>query len=169
MLKNFCAFITFVERESAEEAMKALHNKLAIKVIFLKNNFLLQDEKYRLSWAKISDPDFLEEENQEKTNTQPKNENLEKEYKTECPLYDTDKIIPLVTPINVHGDRPKYLYSLNLNNYDKGVKPYYPSMDPNAMGGELQYKSKKKMKAITKEKEKNNNNLSKLLQVYEDV
>ena len=35
MLKNYCAFVTYEERESAEEAMKALHNKLAIKVIQL--------------------------------------------------------------------------------------------------------------------------------------
>jgi pre-mRNA-splicing factor RBM22/SLT11 len=32
MLKNYCAFVTFVEREAAEKAINALHNQLSIKV-----------------------------------------------------------------------------------------------------------------------------------------
>ncbi len=31
--------------------------------------------------------------------------------------------------------KTKVTYSLDLNTYDKGYKPYYPSMDTNAMGG----------------------------------
>jgi pre-mRNA-splicing factor RBM22/SLT11 len=34
MLKNYCAFVNFVERESAEKAMESLHNSLTIKVIY---------------------------------------------------------------------------------------------------------------------------------------
>ncbi len=113
----------------------------------------------------------MEEENQEKANEksyQNSSSNL-KEYVTECPLYETESVNPLVTPVNSSSNQQKYIYTLNLNNYDKGRKPYYPSMDPNAMGGELKYKSKKKIKAIEKEKKKETNNFGKLLQIYEDL
>ena len=67
---------------------------------------------------------------------------------------------------------------MNLNTYDKGYKPYYPSMDPSTEGGELK-KSKKKQKVeerkgITDNIEKpqrdtrNKNSLSRLMDAYED-
>ncbi len=170
MLKNYCAFITFSERESAEEAMNALHNKLTIKVRIF--SFIFQEEKYRLTWAKISNPDNLEDEHNEKAHNLLKTGIEEKQYRTECPLYESETINPVLTQANIRGNKPKTIYSLNLNNYDRGAKPYYPSMDPNAMGGELKYKSKKKIKAIiNKEKEivKESNNLGKLLKVYDDL
>lgn len=67
------------------------------------------------------------------------------------------------------------IYSLNINTYDKGYKPYYPSMDPNAMGGEL--KSKKKQKTerrnndlgIEPKDKSKNNSLLKLSEAYNDT
>lgn len=114
----------------------------------------------------------MEDDNHEKAHNLSKNNIEEKQYRTECPLYESDTINPLLTQANIRGDKPKIIYSLNLNNYERGAKPYYPSMDPNAMGGELKYKSKKKIKAITnneKEIVKETNNLGKLLKVYDDL
>lgn len=92
-----------------------------------------------------------------------------KEYKTECPLFESEKFSSVVAHANLNSEKPKLIYSLNLNTYDAGVKQYYPSMDPNSMGGELKYKAKKKIKAIAKEQEKKANNLGTLLQAYDDI
>jgi hypothetical protein len=118
MLKNYCAFINFLEREGAENAINALFNKFVIKGV-----------RYRLAWGKLNF-DI----------NKPDNEDISKirniEYKTELPTVKTDGLSILKI-------------------YDDDFKPYYPSMDPNSMGGEL--KSKKKLK-----KEKKEDGLSKL-------
>lgn len=48
MLKNYCAFVNFVDRESAEKAMNALHNQLSIKVKIL--NFIVHNFYFCLTF-----------------------------------------------------------------------------------------------------------------------
>jgi hypothetical protein len=111
MLKNYCAFINFLEREGAENAINSMFNKLIIKGV-----------RYTLKWGKLNFDV-----------NKPDNENISKvkevQYKTEMPSVKTDGLSIL-------------------NVYDEDYKPYYPSMDPKAMGGEL--KSKKKLKTEDK-------------------
>jgi hypothetical protein len=154
MLKNYCAFVTFAERKNAENAMNALFNKLTIK-----------DEKYRLSWGKIRDPDRLDddEDKEDKEIKKRKLENEQYTYTTEFPIFDTNNISATTIPSQ---NKTKIIYSVNLNTYDKGYKPYYPSMDANAMGGELKINSKKKMKIENRGRD--NNSLNKLIQAYQD-
>lgn len=162
MLKNYCAFIKFVERKSAEIAMNTLYNKLTIK-----------DEKYRLSWAQLRDPEKLgdEEEDKEKdrVNTKSKATTENYCYTTECPVYEPNKNNLIAT--SVPYNKNKIIYSVSLNSYDKGLKPYYPSMDPNAMGGELKIYSKKKIKseARANAESESNNIINKLMQAYKDI
>ncbi len=82
--------------------------------------------------------------------------------------------------ISSDKNKTKIIYSVNLNSYDKGYKPYYPSMDPKTEGGELKMLSRKRnipgeRKEITEEEEKPKqdnyykNSLSRLLEAYQDV
>jgi hypothetical protein len=87
-------------------------------------------------------------------------EDDEYEYTTECPIYEADKFNPLITPVPTSTGKTKVIYSLNLNTYDKGYKPYYPSMDPNSQGGELKFKSKKKIKGDERGINSSANNIS---------
>jgi pre-mRNA-splicing factor RBM22/SLT11 len=108
LLKNFCAFINFLEREAAESAINTLFSKFSIK-----------GQRYRLGWGKINFD----------TN-KPNNEDLSKlkeiDYQTQMPTISTG--------------------SLNLLDvYDESKKPYYPSMDPNAYGGDIMSKKKQKI------------------------
>jgi hypothetical protein len=122
-----------------------------------------------LAWSKINDPNTVEDDTYTEKKKKETVKTDEKEYKTECPIFEAEKHNPLITPVLTNDNKIKRIYSLNLNTYDKGVKPYYPSMDPNALGGELKNKSKKNVKAIEREKEKNsnsNNILEKFRQEY---
>ena len=88
----------------------------------------------------------------------------------------------MATTVPIGTSKTKVIYSLNLNNYDKGHKPYYPSMDPNAMGGELKIKSKRQIKSEDrnrinslepgKEKDygnnKKQNSLAQLISAYQE-
>jgi hypothetical protein len=111
MLKNYCAFINFLEREAAENAVNSLFSKFSIK-----------GQRYRLAWGKLNFD-----------SNKPNNEDTSKikdvDYKTELPTTGTTGL------------------SL-LDIYDESKKPYYPSMDPKAYGGEI--KSKKKQKVENK-------------------
>lgn len=82
-------------------------------------------------------------------------------YQTESPLFN-EHINPIITPINLESQ--KVIYNLDLNSYDKGYKPYYPSMDPKFMGGEIT-KSKKKIKTEDK-KIDSESNFKKLISAY---
>ncbi len=116
-----------------------------------------------MTWAKIRDPEKLEDEANEETNKVNKPEEVQYEYTTECPIFESEKFNPLVTPVPTGTGKTKVIYSLNWNTYDKGYKPYYPSMDPNALGGELKFKSKKNLKSEDRGKHivgSGNNNLN---------
>lgn len=84
----------------------------------------------------------------------------EYEYTTQCPIYEADKFNPLITPVPSNTGKTKVIYSLNLNTYDQGYKPYYPSMDPKSQGGEIKCKSKKKLKEEERSINNSSNNLS---------
>ncbi len=133
LLKNYCAFVTFADRASAENAMNGLFNK-----------FILKGEKYKLQWGRSLKTNFDEEENEIKNNLKDIN------YKTECPTNDIlldnsviSKLENTNNPNNVsynnitlstsNNKNKGTIYNLNLNNFDNGKRPYYPSMDPNLM------------------------------------
>lgn len=132
LLKNYCAFVTFNERSSSEDAMNNLFNKFTIK-----------GEKYKLQWGKSLKTNFEEEENENKNNLKDIN------YKTEAPINNPlgeNNILSLAE--NIPNNNPSYnniqtstgnkksnkqIYNYNLNAFETGKKPYYPSMDPNLM------------------------------------
>lgn len=135
LLKNYCAFVTFADRSSAENAINSLFNKFTIK-----------GEKYKLQWGRSSKTNIEEEENENKNNLKDIN------YKTECPTNDPLLANNVLTKadnttnanntsvsynnisLNAAGNTSKSnIYNLNLNTFDVGKRPYYPSMDPNLM------------------------------------
>ncbi len=130
LLKNYCAFVTFADRSSAENAINNLFNKFTIK-----------GEKYKLQWGRSSKTNVEEEENENKNNLK----NIS--YKTECPINDPILANNVLTKaensnsasynnisLNPTGAPGKSnIYNLNLNTFDGGKRPYYPSMDPNLM------------------------------------
>lgn len=144
--------MSFSEREAAEAAMTAVHNKLVVK-----------GEKYKLAWGKVNDSKKIDDNVNE-----GKHKKEEIVYKTECPIYDSQNF---TKPDET--DKKSYTYNMNLNNYEEGYKPYYPSMDPKAMGGELKNKPKKKLKSEYRKIEleqdtSNTNSLLKLMNTYGD-
>jgi hypothetical protein len=72
MLKNYCAFINFLERDAAENAINALYNK-----------FSLKGQRYRLGWGKLNFD-----------SNKPNNEDTTKmkdiEYTTELPTAEVN-------------------------------------------------------------------------------
>lgn len=169
LLKNYCAFVTFIDRHSAENAMNSLFNKFTIK-----------GEKFKLQWGRSSKTNFEEEEHENKNNIK------DISYKTECPINDPlDKDNSVLTKVegknNVNnirnnnrnfsnqGKNTENIYNINLNNFEKGKKPYYPSMDPNLMGGEI--KSRKNMKKTMNKIEGNESqkNFEKMMNFYADA
>jgi len=122
MLKNYCAFITFADREGAENAITNLFNKCMIK-----------GQKYKLMWGRpVSDS---KDDGDERTNNKKK----EIVYKTEMPVFE-----PKNNDININSseliNQTNLNYHINLNTYSEGYHPYYPSMDKNSMGGKLNHK-----------------------------
>ncbi len=122
-MKNYCAFVTFNERIAAETAMNSLFNKFTIK-----------GEKYKLQWGKSAKTNFDEEEHENKNNLK------DISYKTECPINDPfldnnvlSKVEKQNNITNISGSSKANLYNYNLNTFENGKKPYYPSMDPNLM------------------------------------
>ena len=122
-------YVTFSSREDAEKCFHSLYNKLEIN-----------KEKYRLTWAKISDPDLINDNKYIKKEKEKENEKVN--YKTECPLYDKDKNKNDIIKNKLIDD--KIITYINLTSYDNGEKPYYASMDPKLTGGLL----KKKRRAV---------------------
>jgi len=132
LLKNYCAFVTFADRSSAENAINTLYNKFTIK-----------SEKYKLQWGRSSKTNIEEEENENKNNLKDIN------YKTECPTNEPLLANNVLTKAeNTNNSNVSYnnissnstgnsnkgnIYNLNLNTFDNGKRPYYPSMDPNLM------------------------------------
>ena len=122
-------YITFSNREDAEKCFVSLYNTLEIN-----------KEKYRLSWAKIADPELINDNKYIKKEKEKENEKVN--YKTECPLYDKDKNKNDIIKNKLIDD--KIITYINLTSYDNGEKPYYASMDPKLTGGLL----KKKRRAV---------------------
>lgn len=124
MLKSYYAFITFVERENAEKCINALFNKL-----------LINKEKYRLTWAKVTDPEFISSHTRRLKDSNDKEINNDLEYKTECPLYDERNKRNSFVKTEVVND--KIVNIINLTGYDNNEKPFYASMTKNRKGGQL--------------------------------
>ena len=122
-------YVTFSSREDAEKCFVSLYNTLEIN-----------KEKYRLSWAKIADPELINDNKYIKKEKEKENEKVN--YKTECPLYDKDKNKNDIIKNKLIDD--KIITYINLTSYDNGEKPYYASMDPKLTGGLL----KKKRRAV---------------------
>ena len=122
-------YITFSNREDAEKCFVSLYNTLEIN-----------KEKYRLSWAKIADPELINDNKYIKKEKEKENEKVN--YKTECPLYDKDKNKNDIIKNKLIDD--KIITYINLTSYDNGEKPYYASMDPKLTGELL----KKKRRAV---------------------
>ena len=118
-------YITFSNREDAEKCFVSLYNTLEIN-----------KEKYRLSWAKIADPELINDNKYIKKEKEKENEKVN--YKTECPLYDKDKNKNDIIKNKLIDD--KIITYINLTSYDNGEKPYYASMDPKLTGGLLKKK-----------------------------
>ena len=108
--------MTFNDRSQAENAINNLFNKFTIK-----------GEKYKLQWGKSSKTNFDDEEAENKNNMK------DISYKTECPINDPLLEENVLTKVDKVGSNKGALYNFNLNTYDTGKKPYYPSMDPNLM------------------------------------
>jgi hypothetical protein len=169
LLKNYCAFVTFNDRNSAENAMNNLYNK-----------FMIKGEKFKLQWGRSAKTNFEEEEHENKNNLK------DITYKTECPINDplnnnniftkvNDRNFNLKNEKNINNNlnnikNNNTFYNVNLFNFEKGKKPYYPSMDPNLMGGEI--KSRKNLKKDFNENKKGNEsqkNFEKIMQLYNDA
>ena len=139
LLKNYCAFVTYSEREHAEFAMTALFNKCMIK-----------GQKYKLMWGR---PTLEKKDDDDITLNEGKNI----AYKTECQIYDNSSMVYQSgqsdlerNNINLQSQVKNY-YPLNLNSYSNQnvgnrvnntnnqsvntgkFHPYYPSMNKNAM------------------------------------
>lgn len=108
---------------------------------------MIKGEKYKLQWGRSSKTNNEEEEIGNKNNLKDIN------YKTECPTNDPILVNNVLTKaenankaitvnngsynnisLNPTGNVGKSnVYNLNLNTFDGGKRPYYPSMDPNLM------------------------------------
>ena len=130
----------------------------------LFNKFTIKGEKFKLQWGRSAKTNFEEDEHENKNNIKDIN------YKTECPVndplaLDENNILTKVKNTNNNNS----LYNVNLNNFEKGKKPYYPSMDPNLMGGEI--KSRKNLKRGLNKLEGNESqkNFEKIMNIYADA
>jgi len=140
LLKNYCCFVTFVTREGAENAMENLFNKLMIK-----------GQKYKLMWGRVQN-----EKRKEEDEGGVKSDRNNIQYQTECPLYDAENYIQKTIDTNqkLSYQKPSLL--------DVDSKPYYPSMDPNAMGGLLKNKRHDKKELIKKDVKREINNIEEI-------
>lgn len=130
-----CIFVTFNERKDCEKCISELFNKLYI------NN-----EKYRLTWAKINDSSLYKNDKKNNNNEsdQEKSEKEDEnkiEYKVECPKYDEN--INKNIAIKKEEQDKKLITIINLTSYDNGEIPYYASIDPKNFGGVANKKRKR--------------------------
>jgi hypothetical protein len=110
-------------REGAENAMANLFNKL-----------MLKGQKYKMMWGRVQNDNKKEEEEEI-----PRSDKVSIDYKTECPLFDSSNYNPIALTESIST---KHIPTGN--SYDFSNKAYYPSMDPNALGGLLK-KNKNKV------------------------
>ena len=129
--KGNCIYVTFGSRKNCEKCINDLFNKCFIK-----------DEKYRLTWAKITDEELFIKNPKEKINESDEEEDKKKiRYKIEAPQYDP-KINKNIAIKSEQKD-DKTVTIINLTSYDNGEIPYYASIDPKNKGGLLKNKRKR--------------------------
>ena len=129
-----CIYITFGERKNCEKCINDLFNKCYIN-----------DEKYRLTWAKINDMELFTKITKEKKNANDEEDETEEkqpiQYKIECPQYNPN--INKNIAIKSEENNNKIVTIINLTSYDNGEIPYYASIDPKNNGGMLKNKRKR--------------------------
>ena len=132
--KGNCIFVTFGSRKNCEKCINELFNKCYIN-----------DEKYRLTWAKINDVElFTKITKEKKDDSDDEDDEEEKQhihYKIECPQYNPN--INKNIAIKSEENNNKLITIINLTSYDNGEIPYYASIDPKNKGGVLKKKRKK--------------------------
>jgi hypothetical protein len=129
--KGNCIYVTFGSRKNCEKCINELFNKCYIN-----------DEKYRLTWAKINDAElFTKISKEKKIDSDEESDSEEKQhiqYKIECPQYNPN--INKNIAIKSEENNNKLLTVINLTSYDNGEIPYYASIDPKNKGGILKKK-----------------------------
>ena len=132
--KGNCIYVTFGSRKNCEKCINELFNKCYIN-----------DEKYRLTWAKINDMELFTKISKEKINDSDEEDDAEEkkhiQYKIECPKYNPN--INKNIAIKSEENNNKLITIINLTSYDNGEIPYYASIDPKNKGGMLKNKRKR--------------------------
>ena len=112
----------------------------------LFNKLMIKGQKYKLMWGRV--------QNESKKDDEEEIARIEKnyiQYQTECPLFDPNNYNPKAI---VEITTKKEVYPISLNIFDIDSKPFYPSMDPNALGGLLRRKKLKNNEEITSNSDK---------------
>ena len=128
-----CIYVTFASRKNCEKCINDLFNKCYIN-----------EEKYRLTWAKINDLELFTKISKEKVDNDEEDDKKEKQhiqYKIECPQYNPN--INKNIAIKSEEKDNKIITIINLTSYDNGEIPYYASIDPKNKGGILKNKRKR--------------------------
>ena len=128
-----CIYVTFGSRKNCENCINDLFNKCYIN-----------EEKYRLTWAKINDMELFTKISKEKIDNDVEDDKEEKQhiqYKIECPQYNPN--INKNIAIKSEENNNKIVTIINLTSYDNGEIPYYASIDPKNKGGLLKNKRKR--------------------------
>ena len=128
-----CIYVTFGSRKNCENCINDLFNKCYIN-----------EEKYRLTWAKINDMELFTKISKEKIDNDEEDDKEEKQhiqYKIECPQYNPN--INKNIAIKSEENNNKTVTIINLTSYDNGEIPYYASIDPKDKGGLLKNKRKR--------------------------
>ena len=128
-----CIYVTFGSRKNCENCINDLFNKCYIN-----------EEKYRLTWAKINDMELFTKISKEKIDNDVEDDKEEKQhiqYKIECPQYNPN--INKNIAIKSEENNNKTVTIINLTSYDNGEIPYYASIDPKNKGGLLKNKRKR--------------------------
>ncbi len=110
----------------------------------LFNKLMIKGQKYKLMWGRVQNDQKRDEEEEV-----PLAEKNIIEYKTECPIFDPNNYNP-TSQIDINTN--KLVYPVSKNIFDVDSKPFYPSMDPNALGGLLK-KNKFKRQLIEERNE----------------
>ena len=130
-----CIYVTFGSRKNCEKCINDLFSKCYIN-----------DEKYRLTWAKINDEELFTKITKEKINDNDEEDDDDQkkqhiQYKIECPQYNPN--INKNIAIKSEESNNKVITIINLTSYDNGEIPYYASIDPKNKGGLLKNKRKR--------------------------
>ena len=105
-----CIYVTFGSRKNCENCINDLFNKCYIN-----------EEKYRLTWAKINDMELFTKISKEKIDNDVEDDKEEKQhiqYKIECPQYNPN--INKNIAIKSEENNNKIVTIINLTSYDNG-------------------------------------------------